>query len=268
MRQMTSLELSNGVRVHLRVINPRMIKVRPVDSTYEILNEDGKLVGLNYDGGYFISEGTILTVGKQKYKINEIIKSKTSPDEGYELYTFRKITATGNFLLPFLGGTRHSFRWNQEFVNAFLGDENANTDNNEISLLYRFQGTVEYGDFEEGLKQRADFVKITDPDKYTVLYTFKLPEEFKEDIDLILQGKYSQISEKAKTRILQFHSSSKTKPIGQILYRCPLRKAVIEQEIGGKIPLDNELFEMFNVSNEIFKTKYKIECKKQNKNPL
>jgi len=258
MRELTSMELSNGIKIHFRAINPRVIKVRPVDPQYEIIDEDGKLVGLNYNGGYFISQGTILTIGKQKYKINNIVKNKTSPDEGYELYTFRKITTTANFLMPLLGGTRSTFRWNQEFVNAFIVDKESH-DGTEISLLYRFNGNIAYSDFEESLKQRTDFVRIEDPDKFTVLYTFKLPEDYKEDIELIMKGKYSEITEIAKNKILKFHSSTKEKPIGQILYKCILRKAVMEKELKGKIPLHSELFEIFNVQNEIYTTKYIIE---------
>ena len=145
MRNLTSLELSDGLKVHIQVINNRKLTITPANPQHELLDENGKLVGLDYGGEYLVSKGTILQVGKQKYKISEIKKSTST--QGYELYTFRKITTTSNFIFPFLGGNRLNWRWNLEFTNAFIGNEESHN-GTEIHLMYRFAGTKNYSEFE------------------------------------------------------------------------------------------------------------------------
>lgn len=258
MRKMTSITLPSGINVHLKVVNTRMLSVTPGHRQYEILDENGKLVGLDYSGEYLISKGSVLQVGNQKYKINEIQRSTTT--QGYELYTFRKITTTGTFIVPFLGEDRTYFRWSLEFVNAFIGTADS-ADTDYVSILYRFNGSVEFANFEEKLKDRADFVSAKDTDKYHILYTFKLPEKFKSDIDIVTQGKYSEVSDEAKTTILDFHYSDRKKPIGQILFKCPIRRKEMEKELGHDIPSDNELFERFHTPNEQFHKHFIIQEK-------
>jgi hypothetical protein len=258
MRKMSSITLPSGINLHLKVVNNRMLSVTPGHRQYEILDENDKLVGLDYSGEYLISKGSVLQVGNQKYKISEIQRSTTT--QGYELYTFRKITTTGTFIVPFLGEDRTYFRWALEFVNAFIGTIDS-PDTDHVSILYRFDGSVEFANFEEKLKSREDFVSAKDTDKYHILYTFKLPSKFKVDIDTIIQGKYSEVSEEAKQTILDFHYSDKKKPIGQILFKCPLRRKEMEKELGHEIPSDNELFEMFHTPNEQFHKHFIIQEK-------
>lgn len=262
MRNLTSFVLSNGLKVHLNSINTRRVDVSPASAQYEILDEMGKLVGLDYNGEYLISKGTVLTVGKQKYKVSEIKKSSNSAT-GYELYTFRKVSTTGNFLFPLLGEDRNYWRWNIEFTNAFIGDE-YHHDGTEVSLLYRFGGTKNFSDFEAELLSRPDFISSSDPDKYHTIYKFKLNSKYLNDIKLIMSGKYSKISDAAKARILEFHGSDKTKPIGQVLYRCEKRREKIEFDIGDKLPIDAELLDMFDISDEIFKKQFIIPDKNDN----
>lgn len=255
MRNLSSFELSTGVKIHIEVINNRKLVITPKNAQYELLDENGRLVGLDYSGEYLVSKGSVLQVGKQKYKISEIKKSTST--QGYELYTFRKITTTSNFIFPLLGGNRLNWRWNLEFTNAFIGDESAH-DGTEISLLYRFAGTKNFSEFEGGLTAHPTFIDSHDPDKFHTLYRFKIPDGYVEDVKLIMAGKYSQISNKAKARIIEFHSSSRMKPIGQILYRCEQRKKKIEKDVGGPLPDGAELLDKFNLTDEIFKKQFII----------
>lgn len=256
MRNLSSFTLSSGTNVHIRVLNTRILSISPVSAQYEILDEDKKLVGLDYNGEYLISKGSVITVGKDKYKISEIKKSSDSAT-GYELYTFRKVSTTGNFIFPLLGQDRNYWRWRLEFTNAFIGDE-VNHDGTELSALYRFGGTKNFSEFEAELLSRPDFIESIDPDKYHTIYKFKLDSKYAEDIKLIMEGKYSQISDRAKERIMEFHTSDKKKPIGQVLYRCEKRKEKIEHDIGQKLPAEVELLDMFNISQEIYKKQFII----------
>jgi len=257
MKGLASIELTSGVKIQLRVINPRLLTITPSSALYEVFDKEGKLKCLDFDGEYTIERNQTVMVGVDKYKITEIIKSPDN-DSRYELYTFKKVTNTANFVMPFLGGNRLSFRWGMEFTNAFISLEGCDHDG-MIHLLYRFNGDRAYADFEESLKLREDFVSADDTDKYHVLYTFKLPKESAEDVELIMNGKYSRVSEKHKAKILEFHGSSKLKPTGQILYRCEKRRLSIESKINGNIGPEGELLDMFDLSKEEFKKEFIID---------
>jgi len=257
MRKITSTTLPNGVDIRMEALSTRLISVHPVAAKYEVSDEKGKLVGLDYGGDYAISKGDVITVGKQKYKISEVKKSSRTTT-GYELYTFRKITTTGTFLMPFLGNNRNYWRWSVEFTNAFIGDE-VKHDGTELYLLYRFSGAKSFADFEMTIEGRRDFIGSTEPDKYHSMYKFKIPEKYAEDVALIMEGKYSQISNQAKVRIMEFHNSNRTKAIGQILYKSVERKAKIESDLGAKLADDAELLDTYVLDQEIYKNKFKIE---------
>jgi hypothetical protein len=260
MRKFSGFETKAGTRVKVESHSPRLLSVGPLGARFEILDDNGKLVGLDYDGEYLITKGSIIQIGSQKYKINRI-KKGTAVANGYELYTHRKITTTGTFIVPFLGHNRDYFRWKKEFTNAFIGTDMYGDYGEYIYLLYRFDGTREFGEFEDGLQASPHYVDCIDPDKYHTLYKFSIPTEWRKDIDLVMQGKYSQVSPAAKERIFEFHSSNRNKPIGQVLYRCPARRQKMEKEMGvepGTLNKDSELLNMFNRKDEIYKNHYII----------
>jgi hypothetical protein len=259
MRNLSSFTLKNGIGIHIQALNTRLLTITPVSAQYELLDENKKLIGLDYNGEYLISKGSVITVGKQKYKINEVRKSNTSIT-GYELYTFRKVSTTGNFIFPLLGGDRSYWRWRIEFTNAFIGDE-INHDGTEISLLYRFDGSKNFSDFEAMLTKRPDFISASDPDKYHTIYKFKIDKKYSNEVQLIITGKYSMLSNATKERIMEFHNSDRSKPIGQVLFKCTKRKQKIEQDIGQKLPDSAELLDMFTLSDEIYKKQFIIQEK-------
>ena len=103
-------------------------------------------------------------------------------------------------------------------------------------------------------------MECIDPDKYHTLYKFKVPETWQNDINLIMEGKYSQISPKAKERIIEFHASNRNKPIGQVLYRCAARRQQMEKDLElepGTLTEDSELLEIYTKEKDK-KTKAKI----------
>lgn len=255
MRELSSLELKDGVRVQLITKTNRTVLCSPTSAQYEKLDDSGKIKEIDYNGELQVKKGTVLKVGKQEYKIQTIVRSKSS--NAYEFHTFRKISTTANFIFPFLGFTRFHFRWALEFTNAFIGDIN-NHDGTEVSLLYRWSGKKEFSEFEEELMQMPSFISSSDPDPYHTLYTFKIPDRYLEDTKLIMLSKYSKISQSAKDRIMEFHNSSKKLPIGQILYQCDSRRKVIESDIGQPLPKDAELYERFDIKQEIYLDDFKI----------
>ena len=74
MRNLTSFETDTGTKIALQALNPRLLSIKPLGAKFEILDDNGKLIGLDYDGEYLISKGSIVQIGSQKYKIDTIEK--------------------------------------------------------------------------------------------------------------------------------------------------------------------------------------------------
>lgn len=54
-----------------------------------------------------------------------------------------------------------------------------------------------------GMSSHLDFTEY--PDNFTVLFCFKVPDEYKREFDKLMQSKYSEFSENYKRSIVKFH---------------------------------------------------------------
>lgn len=248
------INLKDGVAFCVSVINPRLLLATPAFKEYEVEDEEGNLIGLNCLDQFKINKGESIQFKNQKYKIQTIEKqvSKQGKTTGYYLYTHKDLTKTCNFIVPLLGYNRVYWRWSLNFVNAFCGTQMYADYGNSIYMLYRYQGDKIFGEFEQNLQNHPWFSESIDTDHYHVMFKFDIPEEWQEDVDLILKGKYSRISVKLKEKILKFHGSSETRPLGQILSKSPVRRKQLEKELGTSIPKNLDLLDPFKTEEEIF----------------
>jgi hypothetical protein len=222
---------------------------------------ENKIISINYSDRFKIELEKVIIIDKNPYKIFSIIK-EDKEGKVYTLVLF-KMTKSCIFIMPFLGKDRQHFKWDINFCNCYIGTEDDFTYGNSIYLLYRFIGDTWYTDFEQELRNSPYFIESQDVDKHHVLYEFSVPSDYIEDMDLILEGKYSQISIGAKNRVLTFHGSTSDKPIHGILSRSSEYREKLEKELGLdkdriKIPLENELYDRFKEEEEIYLNKYKI----------
>lgn len=135
-------------------------------------------------------------------------------------------------------------------INAYLGGEETNRLDGYLYLKMRFSPHEIYQIMEEAIVDTHPlFVKVIDlKDEYTY-YKFKIPNEFKEDIYLFLEGKYSKFSSVLKNRITMFHSLKPESNLFQIItggnsYREKLSKSLgysIEGELDSIPEITNEL---------------------------
>lgn len=262
------LRVEDGSTLCITVQSPRTITISPLNDRYEILDDNGKLIGLNYNGDLNVKIGDVIKIDKQVYKISYIDKEE-SPEKGgpaYLLKMQKRISKTSMYIMPFLGYDRTYFRWSIEFTNAFIGTEAQGDYGSTLYLLYRYNGELGFTGLESRLENHPCYEAMIDPDRYQVLYQFKLPEEYKNDIEKILKGKYSTISMKAKARILQFHGSSPERPLGQILNKSEKRREEMERDLKHPIPKDQELLDIFDIMEEMFLNKYIITKENESEN--
>lgn len=250
-----SITLSNNkTTLNFYKYNERIIVLNPVHSDYEIKNPDGVIIDLNYDDCFNLTLDNLLILKKDKYKIKKITREDTKGflGEGYYLYTHTSVTKSSTFIMPFLGGVKEDYRYSKEFVNCFIGLENLGDYGNNIYLLYRFSGNAEFTKFEDDLRSHPLYEDTIEVDKFQTMYSFKVPDNRKEDIQKIIDGKYSRISSDAKERILTFNNFTIDSDLGKILTKHPEKKLKLEQKIGSELHPDAELYSVFYTEEEIF----------------
>lgn len=252
------ISLSEGPNLTVELLNAREIRVNPMWEEFE-KRKGNDIIEINYKGiAYKI--GDILDFNKIKHKIRSITKEA----DGYHLQSY-VINKSSMFIMPMLADgrmTKASFKWAENFCNCFIGTEADGDYGNYIYLLYKFDGIRSFETFEKLMQSHPWFVAQTDPDAYHVLYKFEPSKDYKKDYDLLVDGKYSHISDSLKKKILFFHSTPKGRPIEQILYKDPARRKKLEEDFGlDPIPEEIDLYDKFTIEEEIYLNDYIINLK-------
>ena len=112
-----------------------------------------------------LSEGSLLYIKLldkriQPFKVNNIKRSIY--DNRYVLYS-TALTKASKYIMPMLsrnGETRNHFKFTSNFVNCYVGTESEGYLEN-IILVYRYSGSVEYQKFEQKLINQSEIKKLT-----------------------------------------------------------------------------------------------------------
>ena len=114
---------------------------------------------------------------------------------------FLKLTATSIFVVPVLKLSLKDL-WKHGFENAYMKDEIKNMDyKNAVYLLFRPMNITAFNEFVEAERERKYLIDEYDyPDGWTML-VYKFHEQWQEDIDIIMTGKFSEVSEPYKREI-------------------------------------------------------------------
>jgi hypothetical protein len=201
-----------------------------------------------------ITRGDIITVDKKPFKVNDIDRSIVNNDISYAFSTAR-LTKSSLFLLPMLGGTRRLFMYNKLFVNAFIAAEQHE---DCIALLYRFSGDTIFLKFEQALKKFNSFRDTFDPSPYFVMFIFNVPDSYRNEYDLYIDGKYSKFSPEFKSRIMEFHGFNIHGEMAQILFQDEKRRLRLQEELDAEIEPGSELLSIIDVEEETFNPKIYI----------
>ena len=179
-----------------------------------------------------------------KYKVNIIQESK---DSSYYDLSIAKRTKSSTFIMPMLSGNRKLFFWNRLFMNCFISVPDNDTC---ISLLYRWSSDPLFIKFEKALSTFKYFRKRYDPSPDYVMFVFDIPKQYIKDFDRFINGKYSELSKLYKINILDFHNLEINGEVGQILFKSPKRKKILEKKIGAILNHDSELLSIIDKDKE------------------
>lgn len=159
-----------------------------------------------------------------RYKVNKIFQNKGKQKEILLMESYTNKTSI--FVLPFVFNSRKDASFVDKggyFMNAFVDCQfSEKKDGNSIFVLTKFIKTDRYKEVEDYFVNHDQFIKVIDADPNYVIYEFAIKERFSNDLKILLNGKYSKISEAAKKRILSFHEKHMDGLIAhKVIFRDP-----------------------------------------------
>lgn len=161
-----------------------------------------------------------------------------------------KTTKTTDFILPLLGRMKQWYGpW---LINAYLGDCNITSPaKNCIFVLMKYSGKHAFAEKEALMLECEHYVDSYDVyGGEFVMYIYQLPEEMLEDYSLIMQGKYSMISDASK-KLLEKGRGNKS-PMRFILSKDESLVEYWEEKLDVIFSEDQEVWSIIEVDKEIF----------------
>ncbi len=247
-----SQQIATDGKIIYTPVNGRTIRMTGSVADYSrVYDEDGKTITALVNGKLKHDIGSIVR-GRTKnpYKLNHITPLYNAVNllAGYDL-SVAKATKSTIFLCPMLGGRRELFYWDKLLVNAFCAIP---YEDNIIALLYRFCGDAEFTRFEAALEQFRNFKYKIDTDPYHVLFVFDVPEETRASYEHFVNGRYSEIDDIVKLKILDYHGFNMDGSTAKILFKSPSLKKELEEQLDVTIPEENELHSPPKLHEETF----------------
>jgi len=239
-------------RLILRPIDPRTVRLDDTNFIEE-LNKDKEIVRLyKQHSDLEVNVGSIVKYKRVPYKVNIIVQGRSGNVISCYDLKCATLTTSSIFITPLLGLKRNELRWGTEFINTFLGTQRHPKC---IAMLYRFSAKKEFLEFEYLLKSLPEFLECVDTDSYHSLYVFSVPQHMIESFDLLYTGRYSEIPDLTKLRILGFHGFDRDGQTGQILYKDIRLKNKLEEKFDIDLG-DAELHSIPDMNYEVFNPEY------------
>ena len=173
-------------------------------------------------------------------------------------------TKSYTYFLPFLADEALDIKKN--LVNVFLGDEDKPELEDHIFLLYKFSADEEFLRFEEEVTWSIYYETQYDCDKHHVMIVFRRPECWKEEMQIILDGRYSETSKKYKRMMTRFHELPEYSQIVGVLYRKEFAYKAMDRLINEGlpekhwtiVPREQEASSIMNMQTEVYTEDRKI----------
>ena len=153
-------------------------------------------------------------------------------------------------LLPLLRLESHMY-----IINTYIGDMERNTLKNKLYVLCNRHNPY--------IEKKYIVEDIRELDSGKIMYEIDFPEEFNDDFIKFLNGKYSEMSKRAKDIICKYNAKYSNKEIQQtsiysILYKTKARKKFLEDLLGVTLEDSAELCSIINLEEEIYGYKHEI----------
>lgn len=216
----------------------------------KITDNSNKTVSINDLVECVSSEGVITNK-----EVKEIIKF----DEYSYILRYNTKNLACKYILPCLFASSNRINYKTHIINTYL-----NTDKTKIYVEALYDEEL-----DNVLISNGSFRNIVDKD-WSYVYEYSIPSAFNKELDLILQGKYSQISDGYKSMVMSFFgntlvkftgnggsyladtrhlkSKSKVTHLNRVFDRSPKLRKELEEEFNTTLQPTQELEALFNTN--------------------
>jgi hypothetical protein len=127
------------------------------------------------------------------------------------------------------------------------------SENKGLFLLFKWDN-----EYEEYLLNNKFVENHYDINGEHIMIYCKYSSSDLNDVKLIIEGKYSQISIENKKKILNYYNASPTSKVYKVLYKDKSLKQQIENDLNITLADDMELGQIINKQKETFKYKKEV----------
>lgn len=169
-------------------------------------------------------------------------------------------TQATKFLMPLVytsSGKKYPFYLRKGIDNCYLYSED-NVEN--IILVYEI--TDDNTDMDEKLREEDLFIDSIDIEGENMVgYIFKVPDQYREDVEMFKEGKYSRFSDELKQAILEFwdlnDESQKPNELEGVLYLNDTGRQFADHELEHRDDVaEGEYWRRPNLNTEYFHNHY------------
>lgn len=224
-----------------------------------------------------LSNSTIFNLGdKIDVKINTnpeyntyyTIKYIYKEDSQTVLINEFELNASSTYVLPLLNLKPDYLLLEENFINCYVKHYDFKSTLGEVVfLIYRYLPIKYYSQFVEAMKKQKGFSFYQkEVDNRFDCFMFKMPEQITHDIQQIMAGKFSSISEESKKKILFFHRQTNSdSPLYQILYKGELRRIELETALACYLPENLDYADKPDINKEEWRL---LNIKKKENEPV
>jgi hypothetical protein len=154
------------------------------------------------------------------------------------------------FVLPVLG--KHYSFYTKALEQCYICE----SPQHNGCICFIFSSKPEYG--LDGELEKLPGFKVTQQKEDKFIYYYSIPEEFTNDIELFKKGKYNEMSDIYKQRILSCNISPnkgnvKSTKLYQILYKSIILRKYWEDMLGHPLPEEAEVWSSPDMEKETYK---------------
>ena len=171
----------------------------------------------------------------------------------------KHFTKTSTFIFPLLGISKHLFMYDKKeydrlvsktrFVNAYIYSNVCEKHNHHVSIVIDPYRDVKFDHFYSSLSGHDTFIDSYEVNDLLIM-VFEIPDQYIDDLTLIVNGKYSAVSPAGKQLIMKNHFfDSESTIIPMIFNKAKKLKDAWENKIGASIG-DGEVWNIINVDEE------------------
>jgi len=236
------INLTGNQKLEITPINARVLSLTSNCEPKTLYNEDFEIVELDFYKIKDIKIGDTIEISGVTYNVNKIVKQNSN-----HYLIDSNLTKSSEFILPLVSLpntiSSHYF-YNKYFYNCYLYWDKypQYSDNKHLFVCYKFYDSKEYKGLETFISEHKNFITNIDPNNNFTIFVLSIPKEYHYAVETILEGKYHELDNSIKSKIINFYELKLGNPIYNALLRPLEAVKKLELKLGTKIPSNMGLY--------------------------